>query len=91
MNAVLLVLYTGSWPMFRNPWPLNMPRKIGKAAGVCLDRNSFCINATFVSADSSTESLPVLYTLDIFCGQSPFHMVVLHHQESTELFLLDLL
>lgn len=30
VNAVFLVLCTDSWPMFRNVWPLKMPRKIGK-------------------------------------------------------------
>ena len=66
VNAVFLVLYTDSWPMLRNAWPLKMPRKIGKTVGICFDRDSFCLNETFVSADSSTEGLPVLYTLDIF-------------------------
>lgn len=83
--------YTGSWPMFINLWPLKMPRKTGNTAGICFERDSFCLNETFVSANSSTEGLPVLYTLGISCGWSPFYMVVIHHQESTELFLIDLL
>lgn len=87
VNTVL-VLDTGSWPMFRNLWPLKMTRKIGNTAGFCFDRNSFCLNEAFVSAHSSTEGLPVLYMLGSFCGLSPFYMVVIHHQESTELFCL---
>lgn len=49
-------------------WPLKMPRKIDKMVGIYFDRDSFCLNETFVSAEDSTEGLPVLYTLDIFCG-----------------------
>lgn len=37
VNAVFLVLYTESWPTYRNVWPLKICRNIGKTVSICFD------------------------------------------------------